>query len=255
MRIICNPAVDDMKPGSFFLSTLNDNPNTALPASRYAIFGAEDYYDYVRLADALNEKTKNNLPLASGNYIKFHHYAAAFYGITTAYLAYLATRYLIKYYNADQYDPWRDEYYDRYVFFSYASRQWLRGFLSLVFYQQRDWDKFVVGVDYFNIDGDIYREKSDGLLPATTQAPSFFGSFGSSVLEARGANHISETAHPSVKERLVEIFQRPDVNIEEVANGDPIDPPFPEPCYDGNHQVICTPCTDNDPDTYCFEEN
>ncbi|MEX0609285.1 MAG: hypothetical protein WEA79_13205 [Balneolaceae bacterium] len=55
-----------------------------------------------------------------------------------------------------------------------------------------------------------------------TQAPSFFGTFNDRILRADGANHVEETVHPSVKERLTEIFQNQDVDIPEVVESEPV---------------------------------
>ncbi|MEX0609286.1 MAG: hypothetical protein WD016_11755 [Balneolaceae bacterium] len=46
------PSVDNLKPCSSFLNTLNASPNNTLPSSRYAIFGVEDGPEYVRLAES-----------------------------------------------------------------------------------------------------------------------------------------------------------------------------------------------------------
>ncbi len=215
-------SVNDMKPGSYFLNTLNDNPYATLPASRYAIFGDEDFYDYVRLAD-------DALGIENYSLIRIHHNATAFYFIVSGYYAYIAFQYLVKYLNAEEWDPDRDEYYANFQYFLYLARQWARGFVSLVLLQQIDWDQRVVGVDYFVQNDNLFREYSDGLLPASTVAPSFFGSVGSRILRARHANHLELKTHPNVERRLAEIFKN--IGIKRKDTGDPTDPyPEPQPC-------------------------
>lgn len=207
-------SVDDMKSGSSFLNTLNTAPNNTLPAARYTIFGSEDFYDYVRIADSFRQKSNGSNPIETGTLIKYHRGITSFYFLVGSYYSYAAWYWHSKYLQTDSSDPQHFEYYDRYVFADYASREWFRGHLSLVYYQQRDWDYFITGANYYYIDGNIYREASDGLLPFFTQAPSFFEKDGTlRRLRADGSNHLEETVHPSVKQRFSEVFQRQDVNI------------------------------------------
>lgn len=152
---------------------------------------------------------------------------------------------MIKHNSTDPYtDPFHNEYLDKYFYYSNGATLWFRGFLSLAIFQQKQWDELVVdGFDWYVQNGRLVREASDAILPASTQAPFFFRKFDNvdRRLVARGANHLEETVHPSVKERLQEIFLSPDVDIEEKDEGDPIDPPpLPGPCYDENgNQIIC----------------
>tara|TARA_R110002124_G_C8936826_1_gene512398 strand:- start:728 stop:2266 length:1539 start_codon:yes stop_codon:yes gene_type:complete len=219
-------SVSDMKPGSSFLNTLNASPNNTLPAARYAIFGNESVsgLEYVRISESAYRGQES--PIENGSFVRIHRNLSRFYGLVSAYYTYLAAEYFYLYLNSSTYHPHYFFYYNSAVYFASIAQQWYKGFLSLVYYQQRDWDKYVVGVNYYSdtVCGSIGRnckDTNDGLLTAATQAPSFFNRSGDSVirrLEARGANHLEETAHPAVKEKLEEIFQNSDVNIPKVKD-------------------------------------
>jgi hypothetical protein len=70
------------------------------------------------------------------------------------------------------------------------------------------------------VDYTAYSE--DGILSAETQAPPFIAKNDgiNRRLEARNANHLEETAHPNVRERLSEIFGNSDVDIPLNDGGD-----------------------------------
>lgn len=212
-------SVDNMKPNSTFLTTLNNSPNNTLPSARYAIFGAEDNYEYVRIAESFRNKNNDANPVESEIFLRWHRAAASFYFTATAYYSYLSGEYFYKYNQADPSDPFYTSYYDRAVFYLSIAREWARGFASLVYHQQRDWDEQIIGVNYYSQNGEVFKDANDGLLPATTQAPSFFGSPGNQIIRADGANHVEETTHPSVKDRLEEVFRNPEVGIPEAGTG------------------------------------
>ena len=217
-------SVSDMKPGSSFLNTLNASPNNTLPAARYAIFGNESVsgLEYVRISESAYRGPQS--PIENGSFVKGHRRVSYLYFAAAAYYTYLSAEYLYLYYTSDSYDPNHFLYYNSAVYFATIAQQWYKGFASLVYFQQRDWDKYVVGASYYSGSacGNIgvnCKDTNDGLLTAATQAPSFFNRSGDSVirrLEARGANHLEETAHPAVKQRLFEIFRNDDVSIPEV---------------------------------------
>lgn len=217
-------SVSDMRPGSSFLNTLNASPNNTLPTARYAIFGNESgsRYEYVRISESAYRGPES--PIENGTFIKAHRYLYSFYFAAASYYTYLSGEYFYLYLTSNTYDPNHFFYYNSAVYFATIAQQWYKGFLSLVYFQQRDWDKYVVGANYYSgtICGNIgqnCKDTNDGLLTAVTQAPSFFERFGDNTvrrLEARGANHLEETAHPAVKQRLFEIFRNDDVSIPEV---------------------------------------
>jgi hypothetical protein len=216
-------SVDNMKPNSSFLSTLNNSPNNTLPSARYTIFGVEDNYEYVRIAESFRNKSNGDNPRESEVFLRYHHAATSFYFVATAYYSYLASEYFYKYSQSDPSDPLYTSYYDKAVFFLSIAREWARGFASLADHQQRDWDQKIIGVNYYTDNGEIVaKDANDGLLNARTQAPSFFNASDNIErrLRADGANHLEETTHPSVKERLSEVFQNSDVNIPEAGTGD-----------------------------------
>ncbi|NGP89016.1 esterase/lipase family protein [Fodinibius halophilus] len=217
-------SVNNMKPNSSFLTTLNNVPNNTLPSARYAIFGAEDNFEYVRIAESFRNKNNDKNPVESGVFLRIHHGIASFYFVATSYYAYLSAKYFYKYNQSDPSDPFYNSYYNRAVFYLSVAREWARGFASLVYYQQRDWDKKIIGVNYYSHNGEVFKDANDGLLPAKTQAPSFFDTPDEidRRLPAIGANHVEETAHPSVRQRLEQVFQNSDVNIPEEGANDPL---------------------------------
>lgn len=219
------PAVDDLKPGSQFLSTLNSSPNNTLPSVRYSIFGNESKQsngkaalEYVRLAESANQDRQS--PVEDGEYVRYHRGVATFYFLVGSFTTYLSGRYFFLYNNSDTSDPNHFLYYDRAVYFASVARAWYRGFLSLIKYQQKDWDENVLENPHVACyNDDTCKQANDGLLKYETQAPSFFGQEGIDILQANGANHMEETAHPNVKERLQQIFDNSNVNIPEAGNG------------------------------------
>lgn len=230
-------SVNDMKPGSSFLSTLNSSPNSTLPSARYAIFGNESAsgLEYVRLAESANNDRQT--PIESGVYVRYHRGLSAFYAAGTSFYSILSARYFYLYATSDTTDPLYFSYYDNAVYFATLARQWFRGFLSLVYYQQRDWDKYVVGVNYYS--GSICgnspncKDANDGLLTAISQSPSFFNKSDNIErrLPAIGANHLEETAHPAVRQRLKQVFENADVNIPEYVPDEPLSVTVSGPPY------------------------
>lgn len=212
--------MDELKPFSSFLNTLNNSPNNTLPAARYSIFGSEHNFEYLRLAESAIRKNSGS-PLEQESLISYHRYISAFYFTATSYYSYLSGKYFWLYSNADSTDPEYFHYYDSAVYFAQVAQQWFRGFVSLVYYQQRDWDQKIIGVSYYEIDGKVYKDANDGLLPASTQAPSFFKKFDgvNRRLRADGTNHLEETVHPSVKDRLEGTFSNTDIDIPETNDG------------------------------------
>lgn len=122
-----------------------------------------------------------------------------------------------------------------------VAREWGRGFASLVYHQQRDWDQQIIGVNYYR-DGDkIYKDANDGLLSAATQAPSFFSKSDNIERRVRadGANHLEETTHPNVRERLSEVFRNKEVNVpEKNAGGNALKVQINGPIYANDGQKI-----------------
>ena len=227
-----NPAVDDLKPSSSFMNTLNSSPNNTLPLFRFAIFGAEKGPEYVRIAESASKERTS--------FASYRRAATVVYFKVTAIYATISGYYWYKYANSSPYsDPNYYTYYNRALFFLDIANQWFRGFKSLAYQQQKDWDSKVIGVNYYytsSICGSagICKDANDGLLPAITQAPPFFGSINDNRLRAIGANHLEQTAHPSVFNRIAEVFRKSEVDIPESTGGGggPNPGPGPEPCPD-----------------------
>lgn len=241
------PSVDDMKPESPFLNTLNASPNATLPSSRYAIYGSEHFYDYARLFDSFRRKNSTGNPMESGTVMVWHNHLTTFYFWVGSYYTYIASKWLSKYQQSDYSDPLYSYYYNRFAAAEYAARQWYRGFLSLLYYQQRDWDYYITGARYYTcLTFEVCKDPSDGLLTYLTQAPSFIGPYNDRNLHADGANHLEETVHPNVKQRLAEIFNRE--NIPPLNDGgggdDGGDDPPPPP--DGDCTDPTRPCKSTD---------
>lgn len=243
-------SVDDLRPGSSFLAQLNSSPGNTLPGARYAIYGKEDLYSFIRLFSSFQQKEIDGNPMEGDAILK------AYYGYGSLWLFWAVVhsiysfQYQLKAADVGYGHPDYFKYLDYSALYAYAAREWFLGFVNFAVLMPIEWkaniprsisESDLINLNFSNIEAD------DGLLNKSTQAPTFFNTFGDGIdrgLDADGANHLEETVHPSVKERLSEIFQIegiPPVDDSGGGGGDPIDPPpLPGPCYDeyGN-QIIC----------------
>jgi pimeloyl-ACP methyl ester carboxylesterase len=209
-------SLTDMKPGSSFLNTLNSSPNSTLPSARYAIFGSEDPYGYVRLGDSAVQKGNTGNPIESGLGIDVHSYLSAVWLSAAISTQGIAIYYYWMYNDSDISDPLHFYYFDQYVKYQAASGGFAWGFLSLRLFQQLDYEVFMVG----SLLSNQVLDESDAFIPSVSQAPGFFGSFGDRILRAEGANHLELTHHPNSEERIQFAFS---------AIGVPTPPPPPPP--------------------------
>ncbi len=209
-------SLTDMKPGSSFLNILNNSPNSTLPSARYAIFGSEDPYGYVRLGDSAVRKGNTGNPMESGIGIDVHSYLSAAWLSAAISTQGIAIYYYWMYNDSDTSDPLHFYYFDQYVKYQAASGGFAWGFLSLRLFQQLDYEVFMVG----SLLSNQVLDESDAFIPSVSQAPGFFGSFGDRILRAEGANHLELTHHPNSEERIQFAFS---------AIGVPTPPPPPPP--------------------------
>lgn len=217
-----NAGVTDMEPSSTFMNTLNSNPDNTLPPARYAIYGAEQIHTAWHLLGSV-VAGPGSVENKAG--INAHNYLESFYGA----VAYYAGGQKVIYYwlmkrAKENYDIFNFLHYrKKYFLWRAIAEAWQIGYDSLHFKQQRQWSTYVTGARDFN-SSTPYRE--DGILSQDTQAPAFFNTADlvNRRLIAKKVNHIEETAHPNVKEKLSQIFQNPDVNIgdAEVPDDSPL---------------------------------
>lgn len=205
----------DMKPGSSFLTQLNNQPNNTLPAARYAIFGAEYFHTPWRLMGSV---IAGQGEIESNTGINIHNALEGFY--SNIMFTAIAT--------AEYYRSLRDRARDNFNFTDFFRYQelyykWARiayafkvGYDSLHFGQQYLWSTYITES---RISPSTWYSE-DGILSANTQAPTFFGTLNDQRLRAQGANHLEQTVHPNVRERLEEAFGNSDVNVPEVGAGD-----------------------------------
>ena len=247
-------SVDDMRPGSLFLNQLNSTPENTLPNSRYAIFGAEGFYGYVRLLESFSRKEQGGDPVENGNLIDDYRAASGYWFFGAAVHAYLGAYYQYRAIDVGIGHPdfFKFENYSALHF--YAAREWYLGHLNLALLMPIEWRANITQSleipESFSSFLEIFdsAEADDALLNQSTQAPAFFDTFGDNIdrmLPAIGANHVEETAHPSVRQRLIEIFNNENITPVDDGSGggDPIDPPpFPDPCppdENGNIPIHC----------------
>jgi len=248
------PGINDMKPGSSFLSTLNQYPGNTLPAAHYAIYGAEGIHTPWHLAGSAYAGTgqvENSLG------ITVHDKLESIYLDVTISAAGIADLYRLRRDRAK-----RNYNFDDYFKYNRLYHKWQDvaaafnvGYRSLLIGDQKEWSTYVTkslipqefASGAFIVPKKWYAE--DGLLSSETQAPKFFSKDDgiNRRLQALGANHLEETAHPKVKQRLEEIFQNGDVNIPKNQTGDGggsggdgggITPP-PPPCNAGGTPIAC----------------
>ncbi|HLR76947.1 MAG TPA: hypothetical protein VK106_04755 [Balneolaceae bacterium] len=220
-----NTSVTDMIPGSNFLTTLNSKPDNTLPAARYAIFGAEQFHTPWHLLGSLASGPGKVEDKAG---IIVHNVLESIYGAATAYASFQKAAYYYRMRRAKanweilDYLKYKEEYFK----WSRIAAAYRVGYDSLHYKQQLQWSKYVTG----SLVGNTWYAE-DGILPAFTKAPAFFDTPDNinRRLPARKVNHIEETAHPNVKERLSQIFQNYDVDIPDGTIDDPPPPPGPAP--------------------------
>lgn len=204
-------SLTQMKPNSSFLNTLNSSPNSTLPSARYAIYGAEDRYGYVRIGDSFLNSILNSNTMESGDGINAHTYISALWLYATVSSQTVALYYLWLYNDSDTSHPNHFYYYDQYVLYQTAATGFAWGFLSLRVFQHLEFEEFIVGGER---DGQKLDE-SDALITAKRQAPGFIQN-----LRAEGVNHLEATRHPNTKDQIVFAFN--DIGV-------PTPPPPPPP--------------------------
>lgn len=240
-------SVDDMRPGSTFLSQLNDAPETTLPSARYAIYGSEKLYSYVRLYSSFQEKNQTGDPMEDSSKMTQYYVAGGFWLYISIWHAYTGLQYQVEADDVGSGDPNYFYYQELSTLHFYAARQWSIGFFNFAILMPAEWKANITeslsvsDLQQLNL-GAI--QADDALLAKDTQAPTFFNTVGDGIdrrLDADGANHLEETVHPSVRERLEEVFNNPDVLIDQVGDegGGGIEPPDscdddPEACPSGN---------------------
>lgn len=206
-----SPGVNDAKPESGFLSSLNASPMVTMPQARYAIYGAEDFPGYVRIADSFVRKNLDDNPLERGITYDNYNIALAFYLDNYESFKQEAEDFLVKFHQCGG-GVLCFIYLDAHNQYMSIAEAFRLGYNSLNVIQHLNYEVDLLGAEF---DGLEIVEKSDALIPAGSQAPYFVGALGDRRLEAMGANHLELTAHLSSKTRLTEIFSKPDVNIPE----------------------------------------
>lgn len=214
------PGVNDMAPGSSFLSQLNDQPENTLPSARYSIYGAENFQTHWHLMGSLASGPGN---VEDDVGIETHRTLLSFYAYLTniSYGTARAYKFLMERaqenYNFQDYIRYKEDY-QRWIQIAYA---FYVGYDSLYFGQQYQWSKYVTGSKT-----PSEWQSEDGILNRETQAPAFFDTPDNidRRLPALGANHLEETAHPNVRRRIAQAFGNSDIDILEVGEDPP--PPF-----------------------------
>lgn len=209
-------ARNDMKVNSPFLTTLNAAPNNTFPAARYAIYGGEDFYGYMRLIDSAIQNGNSGNPLESGDaYAALVDFMNIYLYSANWHLS-ISNWYYELFEEAHPYDPEKLQYLDlHYYHADLASKYWV-GVMSLNYYQNMDFETVLIGSAITFPNGLEY---SDALIPASRQAPTFFGAYGDRVLRADGANHLELPVHENSQLLLDDIFRRPEVNVPLIGSG------------------------------------
>ncbi len=227
--------VNDMKPGSNFLSQLNSQPENTLPPARYAIYGSEQFQTPWHLLGSLvsGEGTVEN---KIG--IKVHNALLSYYGYLTNIAFGTAQAYKYLRDRAKENHNFIDylKYKEAYIHWKQVAHALDIGYDSLAYGQQYLWSRYVTGSLT-----DSGWEAEDGILGRETQAPAFIDKPDNIErrLSALNVNHLEETAHPNVKERLVEVLGNPDVDISEVGEADdPLSVTISGPGYANDGQTI-----------------
>ena len=213
--------VSDMEPGSSFLSQLNSQPENTLPPARYAIYGDEYFQTPWRL---MGSAKSGPGAIEDPTGIQTHHKLLSYYAYLSSVAYGNANMYLQRMLRAQQNYNFEEvlHYRELYKYWSRVALAFHIGFDSLYYRQQYEWSRYVTG----SLEPPSAWQPEDGILPKDTQAPAFFDTPDGidRRLSALGANHIEETAHPKVRDRIEEAFMNDDIDMLEVGEDPP--PPF-----------------------------
>ena len=193
-------AAVDMRPNSSFLQTLNSNPSATLPAAHYAIYGVEDWNSHYRLIDATL-----NSGVETGNVLSIVGDIAVYGYLVSGDVAAVWADYY--YWCWEEYgDP--DDYY-RYWWYSNLAGAFYAGYSSLAFWQQMDWNQYLVGE---NATTNPLSAVNDGFIPTASQAPSFISS--TRYIKAEHTNHAEETKSTESINRIKQALQMSDIGLQ-----------------------------------------
>jgi pimeloyl-ACP methyl ester carboxylesterase len=188
-------AVKDLKPGSPFLQTLNQRPETTVPPAHYALWSTEAWNMQFRLWDAKADDVED------GSVLK----AASVVGGIYLYASYLSGL-IAGYYYGDCY-----EYGDLYScaalsYWANVSGKFMHGVHTLGYYMQYDWNQFVLGTDIDALD-------SDGVVLRNSQRPGWIPT--SKRIKILGdINHLEQRTHQNALTALTQALTAADIDID-----------------------------------------
>jgi pimeloyl-ACP methyl ester carboxylesterase len=187
-------SITDLQPGSAFFQNLGDTR----PPVTYAVWSREEPNALWRLADA----NLSSSGVETGQGIQIKEDATAWYAMMYATAQSNADEYLRKYNDTSWWNLAGLAYYwNRYSKWATIAAGYYDGLEVLTTRIDREWERDIVGVQPSDPSGSGYvREVSDGVVPFSSQAPSFIGP--EYRLSARGVNHLEQTSNAETRDRL-----------------------------------------------------
>jgi pimeloyl-ACP methyl ester carboxylesterase len=187
-------SIQDLQPGSSFFQSLG----TSAPSTTYAVWSREDPNALWRLADARSSSSG----IETGDGIQVKENALAWYTMMFANAQSTADEYLQDYYDTSWWNLVGKAYYwNRYSKWATIAAGYYDGVEVLATRIDQEWETEIVGVGPTDGSGSGYvREVSDGVVPYSSQAPSFVGP--EFQLSARSVNHLEQTQNAETRDRL-----------------------------------------------------
>lgn len=224
-------SVQDMKLGSSYLAGLNGDPS-AVPPTMYTIYSGEDRWGHWRLLDA---RTTGGVESGDGAEIaetiaEVYKVAFGVFTVVELYYAYRAQAALSGCHPGvfvcpspnPNYNPTPQDYYyyDYYLSLQQVAATTAVDLLQAIrslHNQDREWREIILNIPTANVDVDVDCARPDSdvftdvVVGCRSQKASGLAGdvdrrFRADVPPFPGINHLEQSEHPGVRERLREVF-------------------------------------------------
>lgn len=199
--IFGSQSVQDLRPNSSFLQTLNGSSGSTFPSAHYVLWSREDWNMQYRIIDAKDDGVEDGSTMRNAG---------------RAYAVYAS----IAYQAAAEADYWLYRWtssgdinaYDNYLYYASVAGGFMNGASAISYYWQMDWNLIVLGTSPTALD-------SDGVVLESSQAPSFVSSSRRRRMNQSGRpgiNHFEQRHNQDALDAINFALTRDDVNVDEV---------------------------------------
>ena len=189
-------SVQDLKPGSSFLNTLNSNPSSTFPNAYYAVWSTEDWNAPYRLADAKNDAIEN------GNVMNTVAGFAGYYAAGHDQALILQD---------DYHDLWLStgnlDYYDLWQLWLYRTGEFYAATKLLGWWIQEDWNFVVLNTSPGSPNST---STNDGVVLKDSQVPGFIPS-NKRIQALSGVNHFEQRRKQQSLDAIDDALTSPDI--------------------------------------------